>query len=157
MEGVLSSVSVLSETTVIDAHKRRRAVFIVVACTLIGALAQVLIKLGAARLEHTGLIATAIGIFTIPALFAGYCLYGVFTVLLVFALRHAELSILYPVIALSYVWVTLTSVLFPMVSLGYVCTLLWSRLFFHEKLTGTKFAGVGLILLGIVCMSFGNQ
>jgi drug/metabolite transporter (DMT)-like permease len=49
------------------------------------------------------------------------------------------------------------SVLFPMVSLGYVCTLLWSRLFFHEKLTGTKFAGVGLILLGIVCMSLGNK
>ena len=49
------------------------------------------------------------------------------------------------------------SVLFPMVSLGYVCTLLWSRLFFHEKLTRAKFAGVGLILLGIVCMSFGNR
>ena len=49
------------------------------------------------------------------------------------------------------------SVLFPMVSLGYVCTLLWSRLFFHEKLTQTKFLGVGLILLGIVCMSFGNK
>ncbi len=49
------------------------------------------------------------------------------------------------------------SVLFPMVSLGYVCTLLWSRLFFNEKLTRTKFAGVGLILLGILCMSFGNR
>ena len=49
------------------------------------------------------------------------------------------------------------SVLFPMVSLGYVCTLLWSRLFFHEKLTGAKFAGVGLILLGIVGMRLGNE
>jgi drug/metabolite transporter (DMT)-like permease len=49
------------------------------------------------------------------------------------------------------------SVLFPMVSLGYVCTLLWARLFFNEKLTAAKFAGVGLILLGIVCMSFGNK
>jgi len=49
------------------------------------------------------------------------------------------------------------SVLFPMVSLGYVCTLLWSRLFFDERLTRTKFMGVGLILLGIVCMSFGNK
>jgi uncharacterized membrane protein len=49
------------------------------------------------------------------------------------------------------------SVLFPMVSLGYVCTLFWSRLFFQERLTANKFAGVGLILLGIVCMSFGNR
>jgi len=135
----LSSVSVLSETSVIDAHKRRRSVFIVVACTLIGALAQVLIKIGAGRLEHTGLIATAIGIFTIPTLFAGYSLYGVFTVLLVFALRHAELSILYPVIALSYVWVTLASVLV-----------------FHETMNLPKACGLVIIVLGVAVLGRGG-
>ena len=135
----MSSVSVLSETTVSDAHKRRRAVLIVVACTLIGALAQVLIKLGAARLENTGLIATAIGIFTIPSLFAGYCLYGVFTVLLVFALRHAELSILYPVIALSYVWVTLASVMV-----------------FHETMNLPKACGLAIIVLGVAVLGRGG-
>jgi drug/metabolite transporter (DMT)-like permease len=136
----LSSVTVLSETSVIDAHKRRRAVFIVVACTLIGALAQVLIKLGAAHLEHTGLIATAIGIFTIPTLFAGYCLYGVFTVLLVFALRDAELSILYPVIALSYVWVTLASVAV-----------------FHESMNLPKAIGLAIIVLGVAVLGRGGS
>ena len=135
----MSSVSVLSETSVIDAHKRRRSVFIVVACTLIGALAQVLIKIGAGRLEHTGLIATAIGIFTIPTLFAGYSLYGVFTVLLVFALRHAELSILYPVIALSYVWVTLASVLV-----------------FHETMNLPKACGLVIIVLGVAVLGRGG-
>jgi len=135
----LSSVTVLSETSVIDAHKRRRAVFIVVACTLIGALAQVLIKLGAAHLEHTGLIATALGIFTIPTLFAGYCLYGVFTVLLVFALRDAELSILYPVIALSYVWVTLASVMV-----------------FHESMNLPKAIGLAIIVLGVAVLGRGG-
>ena len=49
------------------------------------------------------------------------------------------------------------SVLYPMVSLGYICTLMWSRLFFKEKLTKEKFAGVGLILLGIVFLSLGNR
>jgi multidrug transporter EmrE-like cation transporter len=49
------------------------------------------------------------------------------------------------------------SVLYPMVSLGYICTLLWSRLFFHEQLTASKFAGVGLILAGIVMLGFGNR
>jgi len=137
--GVLSSVTVLSETSAIDAHKRRRAVFIVVACTLIGALAQVLIKLGAAHLEHTGLIATALGIFTIPTLFAGYCLYGVFTVLLVFALRDAELSILYPVIALSYVWVTLASVMV-----------------FHESMNPPKAIGLAIIVLGVGVLGRGG-
>jgi drug/metabolite transporter (DMT)-like permease len=136
----LSSVTVLSASSVIDAHKRRRAVLIVVACTLIGALAQVLIKLGAAHLEHTGLIATAIGIFTIPTLFAGYCLYGVFTVLLVFALRDAELSILYPVIALSYVWVTLASVAV-----------------FHESMNVPKAIGLAIIVLGVAVLGRGGS
>lgn len=135
----MSSVTLLSETSVIDAHKRRRAVFIVVACTLIGALAQVLIKLGAAHLEHTGFIATAIGILTIPTLFAGYCLYGVFTVLLVFALRDAELSILYPVIALSYVWVTLASVMV-----------------FHESMNLPKAIGLAIIVLGVAVLGRGG-
>jgi len=48
------------------------------------------------------------------------------------------------------------SVLYPMVSLGYICTLVWSRLFFHEPITRAKLAGVGLILVGIVFLSFGN-
>ena len=123
----------------IDADKRRRAVLIVVACTLIGATAQVLIKLGAAHLEHTGLVATAIGIFTIPTLFAGYCLYGIFTALLVYALRDAELSILYPVIALSYVWVTLASVLI-----------------FHETMNLPKALGVAIIVLGVAVLGRGG-
>ncbi|HLK22340.1 MAG TPA: EamA family transporter [Bryobacteraceae bacterium] len=48
------------------------------------------------------------------------------------------------------------SLLFPMVSLGYICTLVWSRLFFHEPVTKVKLAGVGLILIGIVFLGFGN-
>ena len=135
----MSSITALSETSVIDADKRRRAVLIVIACTLIGATAQVLIKLGSAHLANTGLIATAIGIFTIPTLFAGYCLYGIFTVLLVYALRDAELSILYPVIALSYVWVTLASVLI-----------------FHETMNLPKALGVAIIVLGVAVLGRGG-
>lgn len=135
----MSSVTVLPETSIIDAHKRRRAVLIVVACTLIGAVAQVLIKLGSAHLEHTSLIATAVGIFTVPLLFGGYCLYGIFTVLMVFALRDAELSILSPVIALSYVWVTLASVLV-----------------FHETMNLPKACGLAIIVLGVAVLGRGG-
>jgi undecaprenyl phosphate-alpha-L-ara4N flippase subunit ArnE len=49
------------------------------------------------------------------------------------------------------------SVLYPMVSLGYIWTLFWSRLFFKEALTKTKFLGLGLILAGIVFLAFGNR
>ena len=43
------------------------------------------------------------------ALIAGYALYGINTLMLVLALREGELSMLYPIIALTYVWVTLLS------------------------------------------------
>jgi drug/metabolite transporter (DMT)-like permease len=49
------------------------------------------------------------------------------------------------------------SILFPMVSLGYICTLAWSRLFFHEVITRAKIIGIGLILVGIVCLSLANR
>jgi drug/metabolite transporter (DMT)-like permease len=49
------------------------------------------------------------------------------------------------------------SVLYPMVSLGYIFTLLWSKVFFKEELTGNKLVGVGLILIGSICLGIGNH
>ena len=40
-----------------------------------------------------------------------YSLYGASTMLLILALRRGQLSLLYPVISLTYVWVTILSVL----------------------------------------------
>jgi drug/metabolite transporter (DMT)-like permease len=127
------------EVHVPDPAKRKLAIFIVLACTLLVAAAQYLIKLGANRLSHAGLLGTMIGIFTIPQLFFGYCLYAVFTVLFVFALRHGELSVLYPLISLSYVWVTITAVLA-----------------FHESVNPFKIIGVAVIILGVAVLGFGG-
>jgi len=49
------------------------------------------------------------------------------------------------------------SVLYPMVSLGYVWTLLWSRLFFGERFSRTKFAGLALILAGVAMVGLGTE
>jgi len=49
------------------------------------------------------------------------------------------------------------TILYPMVSLGYIFTLLWARLFFGEPLTRNKFLGLGLIIGGIVILSLGKQ
>ena len=49
------------------------------------------------------------------------------------------------------------TILYPMVSLGYVWTLLWSRLFFHEPFTREKLCGLGLILGGIVFLALGTR
>jgi drug/metabolite transporter (DMT)-like permease len=81
---------------------RRQSVGLTVLCTLLGAAGQVLIKLGAAQLGQS---ASPLAMVTNPLLFGGYVLYGLMTALFVLALRDEELSLLYPIIALTYVWV----------------------------------------------------
>ena len=144
----MSSVTTLPEVHVVDADKRRRAVLIVIGCTLIIGAAQYLIKLGANQLAaqqhsvHGGSVsleAAVMGIFTNPAIFSGYCLYAVFTVLFVFALRHGELSILYPLISLGYVWVVI---------IGAVA--------FHEAMNPLKLAGIAIIMAGVTVLGRGS-
>lgn len=135
----MSPAAPASDVHVPDPAKRRLAIVIVLCCTLLVAIGQYLIKLGANQLSHAGLVGTLIGIFTIPPLFAGYCLYGVFTVLFVYALRHGELSILYPLIALGYVWVTITAVLA-----------------FHETMNPLKLIGLAVIVAGVAVLGWGG-
>jgi drug/metabolite transporter (DMT)-like permease len=49
------------------------------------------------------------------------------------------------------------SVLYPMVSLGYIWTLFWSRLFFNEPITKAKMGALAMVLVGIVCISVGGR
>jgi drug/metabolite transporter (DMT)-like permease len=137
----LITVAATPEVRASDPAKRRQAALIVLACTLMVGAAQVLIKLGANRLgADAGLEKTLLGIFTIPQLFAGYCLYGIFAVLLIYALRHGQLSILYPLIALGYVWVAILSVLV-----------------FHETMNSMKIAGVAIIIAGVAVLGLGSK
>jgi multidrug transporter EmrE-like cation transporter len=144
----LSSVTAVPELQIVDADKRRRAALIVIACTLIIGAAQYLIKLGANQLAaqqlsgHAGSVslqAAVMGIFTNPAIFGGYCLYGIFTVLFVFALRHGELSILYPLISLGYVWVAIIGVIA-----------------FHESMNPLKLTGIAIIMAGVTVLGRGS-
>lgn len=87
---------------------RKQAIALVFVCTLLGAAGQILIKFGAISLGRS---ASPVAMITNPLLFTGYVLYGLMTALFVLALRDEELSILYPIISLTYVWVTGLSVL----------------------------------------------
>jgi len=138
--GALESVTLTPDIELIQAKQRRRSVLIVVACTLMGAAAQVLLKLGASQLSHASLVATFMSIFTVPTLFVGYCLYGIFAMLMVYALRHGELSILYPVIALTFVWVSILS-----------------AMIFHETMTPIKIAGIVVIVGGVAVLGLGSK
>ncbi|MGA7409202.1 MAG: EamA family transporter [Bryobacteraceae bacterium] len=99
----------------------RRSFWLVFLCTIIGAGAQMLIKKGAGALQlhvtlpdvihdPTLIVRYAFGIITNPLLFVGYAMYGVNTLLMAAALKGRELSLLFPIIALTYVWVSILSV-----------------------------------------------
>ena len=119
-----------------DQAQQRRSFVLVVCCTIIGAAAQVLIKKGASALgANPTMLQTALAMVLTPALFAGYSMYGVSTILLVLALRHGQLSLLYPVFAMTYVWVTILSVVI-----------------FHESMNPYKLAGIVTIVAGIAVL-----
>ena len=72
-------------------------------------------------------------------LLLGIFFYGISTLMFIPLLKAGELSVLYPIVALAYVWVCLLSVKF----LG-------------EKMNPYKWAGIALIILGVVLIGFGR-
>jgi drug/metabolite transporter (DMT)-like permease len=115
---------------------RHRSILLVFGCTVLGAAAQIFMKLGANHLAHPGLI----GMATNLPLLGGLVLYGLSTVLLVLALKDGELSLLYPVIALTYVWVTVLSLLL-----------------LHDRPDPYKLTGIAIIVIGVSVLGWGGK
>jgi multidrug transporter EmrE-like cation transporter len=109
------------------------AILLVLFASFLGSFGAVFLKWGAGRVSMN-----VKSLLLNWRLAVGVALYLISTVFYLMALKMGELSIL-----------------FPMVSLGYVWTLLWSRLFFGEPLNGRKFAGLALILGGLVVLNLG--
>jgi drug/metabolite transporter (DMT)-like permease len=131
--GILVKDSILSPST--EAQKRR-SVLLVVIFTVLSAAAQTFIKTGANRLIND---LTLVAIVTDAPLIAGLALYGIGAVLMVLALRHGQLSILWPIISLSYVWVAVLSVVI-----------------FHESMNAMRIAGICVIMLGVAILGRGS-
>ena len=127
--------------TISTPSQKRRSLWLVFCCTLFGAAAQILIKSGANTFNANPTVAEMIGrIFTNMPLFTGYAFYGISTVMLVVALRHGELSLLYPVIALTFVWVTILSVMV-----------------FHDSMNPLKLTGITIIVGGVAILGRGSH
>lgn len=107
---------------------------LVFCASLIGSFGAVFLKRGAMRLNGT------LAAFLNPSLVLGVALYLGSSVAYAFGIRGGQLSVLY-----------------PMVSLGYIWTLVWSRLFFQEPFTRNKVAGLALILLGVFFVGLGSS
>jgi len=101
-----------------------------------GTASQILIKTGASALTGASVMAMVMN----PWLVGGYGLYGFSTILLILALRDGELSVLYPVISLTFVWVALLS-----------------TVFFGEVLSPMKILGILTIVAGVAVLGGGAR
>ena len=128
---ILNKVSVTASTT----GQKRRSLLMIVAFTVFSAAAQVLLKFGTIHLK---LHPTLAGLLTDLPLIGGMALYGIGAALMVVALRHGELSVLYPLISLSYVWVAVLSVVV-----------------FGEMMNVYKITGICTIMAGVAVLGSG--
>lgn len=121
--------------TASTAGQKRRSLLLIITFTLLAAFAQVLMKLGT---NHLKLHPSIAGVLTDFPLIGGLALYGLGAALMVVALRHGELSVLYPLISLSYVWVAILSVVV-----------------FGEIMNPYKIAGICVIMAGVGVLGVG--
>lgn len=110
------------------------SMLLMLVASLFGSFGAACLKSGAERLRFN-LRALATNYY----LAAGIGLFVLSSYFFVLGVREGELSVLY-----------------PMVSLGYIWTLFLSRAFFGEPFTRSKVAGLALVLGGIVLLGFGK-
>lgn len=104
------------------------AVVLVLLCTLMTSTAQIFYKFGVKP-------------FNIYLIFLGLIIYGIAAAILITALKGGDLSVLYPIIATSYIWVSLFSPVF----------------FNSDSMNMLKWVGIVCIIIGISFIGFGSR
>ena len=104
---------------------------------LLNAIAQLLLKAGAASLAHLefragNALAIAGRLVYNPPIIAGIACYALSVVVWILALARVEVSVAY-----------------PMLSVGYVVNAVAAWWLFGENLSGARIAGIGIILVGV--------
>jgi undecaprenyl phosphate-alpha-L-ara4N flippase subunit ArnE len=115
--------------------KNRWAVVLVLLSTFITSGGQILLKKGASGLSLD--VAAQLG--NVP-LILGWGLYLVGAGMLVVALKYGDLSLLYPIYSLNFIWVSVLSPYF----------------FESDSMNPVKWLGVGVVVLGVTCVGLGS-
>jgi len=111
------------------------AITLMILCTAFTSMAQVFYKLGANKLQFN-----LISIITNLPLLTGMALYILGAIIMIAAFKGGEVSVLYPIIATSYIWVSLLSIYF-----------------FNETLNLFRWIGIFVIIIGIIFISIGSK
>lgn len=117
------------------------AFIVILSSVFLSAVAQLSFKYGVSGVDlsqHSSLVVKAWLMLTSPFVFLGLALYGVGTVLWLFALKQMDLSLAYPFVGVSFIFV-----------------LLFSLLFLGESFQWNRFIGSLVIIVGIVILSRG--
>jgi len=106
------------------------AIILVILMTALTSAAQLLYKAGIAYFPHYLDWRIILGLF----------IYAIGAIMLLFAFKGGEVTVLYPIIATSFVWVAI-----------------FSWVLFGESLNLFKIAGIALIIAGISLLGFASQ
>jgi len=103
--------------------------------TIFTSTGQILLKLGLTEINFYSPL-TILNL----TFFLGFFCYGIAFFLMLQAFKRGELSLLYPIIATSYVWISIFSPL----------------IFATDSMNMTKWIGVLIILISITLLGFGS-
>jgi drug/metabolite transporter (DMT)-like permease len=118
----------MSEIFFVKNHPTGTAIFLMILCTIFTSLGQILWKFGLNKIDFSFLFT----IFNFPFIL-GFVFYGLGFGLMLLAFKYGELTVLFPIIATSYVWVSLLS----------------SWIFPEDSMNLWKWLGIIVILLGV--------
>ncbi len=118
------------------------AIGLVAFATLISALGPIFMKKGAAAftLNPKKILKNPAVLFKNYGVILGCLFFGVSAIIFVIGLRFGELSVLYPLTSLSYIWACLLSVKF-----------------LHERMNKPKWAGIAFIIIGVTLIGLGRS
>ncbi len=108
---------------------------LVLAATVVGSFGTILLKKGSDIFD----LKKPLEVLKNYKLIGGLAIFLFSSVIFITALRAGELSVLYPLVAMGYIWVCLLSMVF-----------------LKEKMNWYKWAGIGLIIFGVALIGIGS-
>ncbi len=110
-------------------------ILLMIICTLFTAVGQLFFKYGSVSFQWN-----LVGLITNYNLILGFAFYAIGAILLIIALKFGNLSVIYPFIALNFIWVMVIS-----------------SLVLKEIINNFKIGAVILTIFGTILISRGNN